>query len=227
MGLLNFRKPKWQHKDPAVRLKSIDSIDPLETEVLAGLSLEDQDRQVRLAAINRLTDLATLDQLAPDTDPQDLPFITARKDQLRYDLVINAPDINTCRDDLSQITSPELLANLAVNSGHPEIRLAAVLGIDDQLLLASIVEQNCGKEPARVAMAKINGEELLNRLAKNAASKTARRLATTKLAAIERQRQQPDQKELQDQTWLSVADEQTHQLTSGNIDPAAGRLPAM
>ncbi|MCK4840077.1 MAG: DUF349 domain-containing protein [Desulfobulbaceae bacterium] len=227
MGLLNFRKPKWHHKDPAVRLESIDSIDPRETEVLAGLSLEDQDRQVRLAAINRLTDLATLEQLAPDADPQDLPFIIARKDQLLYDLVLDAPGIDDCHNDLNQITSAELLAKIAVNSGHPEIRLAAVMGIDDQLLLAAIVEENCGKEPARVAMAKINGEELLTRLAKNAASKTARRLAATKLADIERQRHQPDQEELLDQALLALADEATKLLNSGNIDEAAARLSAI
>ncbi|MEN8136264.1 MAG: DUF349 domain-containing protein [Thermodesulfobacteriota bacterium] len=206
---------------------SIASIDPEETEILASLSLEDQDRQVRLAAINRLTDLATLEQLAPDADPQDLPLIIARKDQLLYDLVINAPNINTCRHDLKQITSPELLAKLAVSSEHPEIRLAAVSGIDDQLLLAAIVEENCGKEPARAAMAKINGEELLARLAKSAASKTARRLATTKLAEIEEQRRQPDQDELLEQALQGLADEATKLLGSGDIDDAATRLAAI
>jgi hypothetical protein len=224
MGFLNFKKPKWHHKDPTVRLESIDSIDPRETEVLTGLSLEDEDRQVRRAAITRLTDPTTLEQLATDADPEDLPFITARKDQLLYDLVVNAPTIDDCRDNLKRITSPKLLAELAVNGEHPEVRLAAVIRIDDQLLLAGIVEENCGKEPARAAMAKITAEELLSRLAKSAASKTARRLAVTKLAEIDQQRNQPDQDELLEQALRDLADEATKLLTSGDIDEAASRL---
>ena len=83
MGLFEFRKPKWRHKDPAVRLAAMDSIDPRETELLAHLS-RDPDQEVRRAAINRLTDVPALCRLAQDADPEDLPVLVARKESLLF-----------------------------------------------------------------------------------------------------------------------------------------------
>jgi hypothetical protein len=227
MGLLNFKKPKWRHKNPAVRLAAISGIDPRETEILAGLSREDPDLAVRKAAVNRLSDLPALDRLATVADPEIRPFAVARKDQLLYDLVVNAPDGETASNYLHRINSPELLAKLAVDAAHPALRLAAVSGIADQLLLAEIVEHNCGKEPARAAMAKISSEPLLARLAGSAAGKTARRLAAGKLADIERQRQQPNQAEARAQILSGLAAEATQLLAGSDVDEAAVRLAAI
>lgn len=227
MGLLNFNKPKWQHKNPAVRLASIDNIDSREIEVLVGLSLEDQDLQVRRAAINRLTDPVILGQIEVDAAPEDLPFIVTRKEQLLYDQVVNGQDIDTWRKDIKEISSQEILVKLVVNGGQPEIRLAAVVRIDDQFLLAGVVEENCGKEAARAAMTKINDEELLTRLSKSAASKTARRLASSKLADLERQRNKASQDEILNKTLTSLAEEAAQLVASTDIDNAEMRLSAI
>lgn len=223
MGLLNFNKPKWHHKNPLVRLEAVATIDPRETTVLAGLIRADPDRQVRLAAIARLVDLTTLGLLVHDVAAADLPFLAARKEQLLYDLVVNAPDLDVCRDDLDQITSPELLAKLAVAGGQPAIRRAAVSGIEDQQLLAGIVEHNCGKEPALAAMAKISRAELLERLARSGASKTVRRLATTKLADLQLQKNQPDQEQILVEKLALLAAEAEQLQASTDIDLAVAR----
>jgi hypothetical protein len=227
MGLLNFNQPKWRHKNPAVRLAAISTVDPGETEILIGLSREDRDPEVRRAAIARLADLPALERLAAVADSEIQPFVAARKDQLLYDLAINAPDGEAGRAYLSRIDSPELLAKVAVNAAQPALRLAAVDAIADQLLLAEIVEHNCGKEPARAAMAKIFSEPLLARLAVSAAGKTARRLALGKLADLENQRRQPDQEQVQAQILSGLAAEAAQLLASSAVDEAATRLAAI
>ena len=227
MGLFEFRKPKWRHKNPAVRLEWINSIDPQEIEVLINLSREDQDREVRWAAINRLTDLAALDQLVDDADSDDLPVIVARKENLLYDHIVNCQDIEECRDNLDQVISTDLLAKLAVNGIEPAVRLAAVNKIEDQFLLAEIVKQNCGKKPAMAAMGKIIDEGLLADLTVSAASKTSRRLAIDKIAEVERQRNQRSDKEVVAQKLHALAIEAVQLQDSIDMDVAALRLIAI
>lgn len=227
MGILGFKKPKWQHKNPTVRLESISRIDPQETEILLSLSREDQDREVRWAAINRLIDVAALRQLADNCVAEDLPVIASRKDDLLYEQIINCQDTEEWRDNLDQIISPDLLVKLAVNGSQPEVRLAAVLRIEDQFLLAGIVKQNCGKKPALAAMEKIIDEGLLADLAENAASRTTRRLAADKLAEIEQQRNQPTDKEILAQKLNVLLDEAAQLKDSVDMDAAAARFAAI
>ena len=228
MGLLDFTKPKWQHKDPAVRLAAIEIVDPAETTTLAGVALKDPDPEVRRAAINRLADLETISTLADNSsNREDLPCITARKDQLLYDIMLTVPANSPLVERLSEISSPDLLATIAAGAEQLTIRLAAISCIDDQLLLSTIIEQKCGKDPARIALAKISDEKLLKRLSSSAASKTSRRLATEKLAGIEQQRHQPDESEIRGKALAALAAEAAELLDSGNWDKARTRLTAI
>lgn len=227
MGLLDFHKPKWRHKNPAVRLKAVTEIDPGETATLAGLCREDPDQHVRRAAIARLADLATLELLGPAMVPDDQPFLAARKEQLCYELVINAPDIEAWRDNLTGISSPPLLAKVAVAGSQPALRLAAVTRLDDQHLLAGVVEHNCGKETAQAAMAKIEAEELLRRLVKSGASKTTRRLAAAKLAELAQQRNQPGQEQILTEKLAGLLAEAVQLQHSSDMDTTAAGLTSL
>ncbi|MCL7488379.1 MAG: DUF349 domain-containing protein [Desulfobulbaceae bacterium] len=227
MGLFDFRKPKWRHKDPAVRLASIETIDPRETELLAELGRTDPDRAVRLAAINRLADLATLSRLAEDAGPEDLPVIAARKETLLYDRIAGCRAAEEWREDLEQITSPDLLAELAVHGEQPDVRLAAVNRIDDQFLLAEIVKQNCGKKPAMAALEKIIDESLLADLGENAASKTSRRLAADKIAAMVKQHNPVSDQEIVARKLNALMAEAARLNDSPDMDGAALRLESI
>lgn len=221
MGLFDFRKPKWRHKDPAVRLESINTIDPRETGLLAELSGEDPDRTVRLAAIDRLADLAVLSRLAENADPEDLPVILARKDILLYNQIVDSHDPEEWRDNLDRITSPELLAKLAVHGGQPAVRLAAVNRIEDQFLLAEIVRQPCGKQPALAALEKITGESLLADLRESASSKAVRRQAADRIAAIEQQRNPVSDQEIIAQKLDALVTEAARLQAIPDMDAAA------
>lgn len=224
MGLFELKKPKWRHRDPAVRRESIADIDPGETEILAALAREDEDQEVRRAAINRLTDLASLHRLAGEINQDDLPIVTARKDTLLYNQIIDCQDDEKWQEILDQITSTELLAKLAVDAGQPEIRLAAVSKIDDQHILAEIVRQNCGKKPAMAAMEKITDEEILADLCESAASKTSRRLAAERIKEYERLRNPISEQEINDRKLNALAAETAELKNSRDMDAAALRL---
>lgn len=228
MGLLDFNKPKWQHKDAAVRQEALKSIDPGETAILTGIVMEDPDQDVRRAAIERLVDLETITALANNSNnPENLPFITSRKEQLLYDIVLTAPDNSPVAKRLSEISSPDLLAKIATGAEQSAIRLAAINQIEDQFLLAEVIEQKCGKGPAQAALAKISDEKTLERLTNSAASKTARRLAAEKLADIEQQKHQPDESAIIDKALISLAAEAAELLGGANLDKARDRLDAI
>ncbi|MBU0482735.1 MAG: DUF349 domain-containing protein [Proteobacteria bacterium] len=193
MGLLNFKKPGWQHKDAGVRLASILELDPGMTEVLISVAREDQDRAVRLGAVSRLTDLAALETLAASAlEDETKSAVTGRLDEVLCSLVMASPDLESCRDLLNRITSPETIAGIAVGAEPPAIRLAAIEKISDQHLLADILRQKCGREPALAALEKISDEALLADLATTASGKAARRSAEEKRAAIEAEHFKPD-----------------------------------
>lgn len=227
MGLLELNKPKWRHKDPAVRLASIADIDPGETDILVQVARDDADQKVRQAAINRITDLATLSRLAEKINPEDLPVVTARRNTLLFDQIVACQDDATWQEILDKITSTKLLAKLAVHAEQPEIRLAAVHKIDDQHLLADILKQNCGKKPAMAAMEKITDEQLLTDLCESAANKTSRRLAADRLETYERLRNPVSEQEIRFEKLQALASEAGQLQNSPDMDGAAHRMDAI
>ena len=227
MGLFASRKPKWQHRDPEVRLAAVKSIDPGDTELLVELLREDPDPDVRHAAINKLIDPKVLDQAAEIALPEDRSVIAARKDTLIYEQVVDSQDSAEWPAILDQITSDELLAQLAVNADQPELRVAAVQRIDDQFLLAEILRHNCGKKPALAAMEKISDEALLAKIRETAASKTSRRLAADKLAEIERRRNPVSAEVVIAKKLDELVAEAAELENNSDLDAAALRLAAI
>lgn len=182
MILSAFRKPKWQHRDAAVRLAAVQELGGADQEILASLAREDQDREVRLAAIARLSDHRVLGELA-GAGAETGSAAAHRRDQLFHAAILAVADLDSCRSMLADLGSQELLADLAVRAEQPAVRLAAVERLTDQDLLAGVLEQKCGRETAAAALARIDREDLLKRLQDTAAGKTARRQAGEKLAA--------------------------------------------
>ncbi len=185
MGFFRPGKPQWRHKDPNRRLEAVNALDPRESELLYTLALEDQDSRVRRAAINRLNDPVLLERLAGDVDPEDMSTVISRRETLLCEALMSGREDGDLRGVVARISSPDLLARLAVEGGRPELRLAAVERIESQTLLADIVRQNCGRKAAVAALAKITDLELLADLAGSAASKASRRVAAEKVAELD------------------------------------------
>jgi len=162
-------------------------------EIFATLAREDQDRGVRLVAINRLNDHALLGELAgAEAEGEIVAALVNRRDQLLHAAILAVAALEAGREALAGLTSQTLLADLAERAELPELRLAAVERLADQGLLATLLEKNCGREVATAALAKIDREDLLERLQSSASGKTTRRLAGEKLAALVAARTVPD-----------------------------------
>jgi len=225
MGLLDFKRPKWQHKDTTIRLTAVRKLDSSEIEILTTIAIEDLDREVRKAAIKQLTDLAALDSLAEQTTDEDnRRNIADHINHLLHEAIISTDDHALCSEKLKRLNDTELLADLAVKARLPEIRLESVSRINDQLLLTRIVQQNCGRDPACAAVEKISDEELLAILVTKAASKNARRLATEKMAAIETARSKPNQAEITTGKLNILAEKAEKLRQNGNWDNAEAEV---
>ncbi|MBU0482916.1 MAG: DUF349 domain-containing protein [Proteobacteria bacterium] len=222
MALLDFVKPKLQHSNPEVRLSAVRAMESPSPEVLISLIKDDKDLSVRLAAIELINDQTTLETLAgQELEPAATQAITARINILLFEDIILTADSGTKETSLTKLTDIGLLARVAVEAKSPEIRMLAVSRIDDQKILSTIVEQNCGKGPALAAVGKIHEEELLKGIKEKGASKAARKLALEKLAAIEAERNKPSKEELINSRLQEIIDQGTKLLTSANLDLAA------
>ena len=66
MILKRFFKPKWQNTDPLVRIQAVRNLDINHadtSDILKKMASLDNDNKVVEAALNRLSDLSTLDKL--------------------------------------------------------------------------------------------------------------------------------------------------------------------
>lgn len=184
MGLFGLFKPKWQSKNPEVRLTAVRGMGEADLSVLRILAVEDEDPRVRRAAAQRIDDPTALEELATRaTDPAVLEELRARLDRHRFAAVFEGTD-PAAGELVDRIGDPDLIARLAVEAPTPALRLRALPRIEDPETLCRVVEQNCGKEPARAAVARLDDPDLLRRVARTGASKVTRRLAEEKLAAL-------------------------------------------
>lgn len=193
MILSVFRKAKWQHRDAEVRREAVRGMTVADQEILATLARTDQDRGVRLVAIARLSDHALLSELAEALAEAEIAAAARhRREQLFHAALLAEVELEGCREALAGLTNQALLADLAGRAGLAAVRLAAVEQLTDQELLAGVIENNCGREVAVAALARIDREELLERLQNTASGKTIRRQAGEKLAALVAARRGPD-----------------------------------
>jgi len=192
MVLSAFRKPKWQHRDAEVRLAAVQEMTESEHEILATVARQDQDTGVRLAALAKLSDLTLLTELAGDGVAEIAAAAREQRDQLLHAAILVATDLDSCHEMLLGLGSQSLLADLAVKAEQPQVREAAAERIVDQALLVGLLENNCARELAATILNRIDQEGLLTRLQEMASSKTTRRLAGEKLAALVAARTQLD-----------------------------------
>jgi len=225
MVLSGFRKPKWQHRDAAVRLSALRELPADQQEIFTAIARDDQDREVRIAAIARLDEIPTLVELAGQTEDQAIRSeLESRLASLRHQAVLAADETETALAQLRDLHDPGLLADLAVRAGQPVVRVAAVNCLEDQEKLAAIVERKCGREAATAAIARINREDLLDRVRSTAAGKTARRLAAEKLATLEATGHVTDPEIDRDDRLHGLATEAKRLGAAPILDTAAGVL---
>lgn len=161
MSLLDtLTGPKWQHKNPEVRLRAIAQLE--DASVLLELVTSDPDAQVRSAALARVTSADTLDELIESLDgplqlqarQQRLQQILPKAEQLGQitedDLLLRIASL-TDDDDLlcqaiARITHADTLLDAASHHPLAKVRLQAAMGISDIAALEQLAQQARGRD---------------------------------------------------------------------------------
>jgi len=158
----SLNRPKWQHKDPAVRRNAVDQLD--DQDVLLELVKTDGDSTVQASALSRITSPDTLDTLI-DTLPGTLQQ-QARTQRLQQ--LLPDPDrLATISDDLilvkiagltddqellaaaiAQLKNDEFRLDIASSHALAKVRLHAAQGIQDIELLDKLIHHARGHDKA-------------------------------------------------------------------------------
>ncbi len=183
-------KPKWQHKDPAVRLAAIAEIaDPA---VVHSLASDDPDAGVRQAAIRRIGRIDALLKL--HAHPEDAAVVDAR---IR-ELLAKHPETHfqpALAERLERLADPALLATLAARAHDARLRLAAVVLLQDQALLARAAAEDDSADVRYHAAQRLSDESLIRSALKQLGKKDKRTAQTLRerLDAVQAERERAAQ----------------------------------
>lgn len=165
-GLLSrLFSPRWRHPDPTVRREAVTRLDiTRQREVLEQL-VGDENPEVRLAAVQRIDDPDRLLRLRQqgitslELDHQLVELLCGRQGVTELDRRLAL---------LEEISEPALRARIAMHGDNQQLRLAALVGIDDETLL---IEQACDNSIAVVrhaAAERVTSESGLKQLVQTA-----------------------------------------------------------
>jgi len=139
----NFLKPdKHTHKDPKIRIASLDSMDsnvPENQLLIERMATSDDDENVRLAAINTLSSVSVLRRVhtARNTDETISRAVGERISNLLAENNIS----ETEADELLTSQAERYAPLLAINSTSESIRNRSIAKIKDEAALVSVLEQ--------------------------------------------------------------------------------------
>ena len=174
-----FRKARWQHANPDIRLKAIELLSPRgDAQILAQLSRGDASALVRAAAAGRLIELSLLDEIhqrdeAPsvreaasmrimallagttdDSPNQDtrlrLIRLTTNDDALRF-IAENSPDEHCQHAAIERLHDPSVLFQLAINARSEALRVTAAQQISHLPTLKRLTREGRDKRVVRLA----------------------------------------------------------------------------
>jgi hypothetical protein len=182
-------KPRWQHRDPAVRLTAISKLNIGNDEhrtILSRLADGDSDAGVRRAAVACLLDISQLGKLQQRDRDESVRRAAAEQIQrLLSGQVSNGPTLENRVRLISLTDNANVLSYVARNSGDADCRLAAIQRLDDNAALTDIALHG-HDEPTRVAAAdRISGAEQLKLIIRDGRDKRALRLAREKLKTLQ------------------------------------------
>lgn len=192
-----FRKPKWQHKDPDVRVSALTALTLSEHDhlsVLKSLATTDPDTKVRKAALARLDDDSLYCELYVAT-PKDAELYPWLQQKIFSGIKQQKLDDATLSQLLNSHAEPALLELLLRHAPKVEMRQQILASIDKDSLLADVVLHDSSHELRMQALDKIKKETVLKRLLKDVKNKDkiVARTLKTKLQSFEELRQLPVQ----------------------------------
>lgn len=133
--LSTFFRPKWQHKDPAIRLQAVAGLTAAkDSATLVNLALNDDNAQVRQTAIAKLESLNQLKEVFNQSrHNSDKNFA-----QQCWCAVLNNPDLTpaaNAENTVLDCNDAEWLAAIACHSENASLRELALTGLRDETVI--------------------------------------------------------------------------------------------
>ncbi len=197
-----FLKPRWQHRDPNVRIRALEALGtdkPEDREILAARAREDDDVRARATAAGRVTDLRELNQLIEQDPAEEVRYQAARQmERLLAGLDEQSPEHDYRLRLIEQTDNQAALYFVALRSPDDACRHAAVNRLTDPEHLLELALHG-HDEPLRVAAAqRLQDPDALKRLTRAGRDKRVARTAreTLKARRSEQARREEQQQEL-------------------------------
>ncbi|HSP31531.1 MAG TPA: DUF349 domain-containing protein, partial [Halomonas sp.] len=195
--------PRWQHPDPEVRRQALERLDPQQTEQRQALQslTQDNDSQIRLAALLALDDCAGLVDAFPHYQQEEAWFNAVCQ---RLSGLEGNTDLQQRQNLASRIEEPRVLSVIALQGDNLNLRLIALNKLTD---VNDLIHQACHNGVAAVrhqAAERIEEEEALKRLLKEARrDRQVVRLARERLNRLRSDAQWLEAEQQQRETLLS------------------------
>jgi hypothetical protein len=186
MSLLDAFKPKWQNSNPEKRIEAIDELNSQHQDILENIALRDEDKDVRLAAIKKLTIASTLLKISKN----DTEAMVRRLAETRY-----FEEITKTLKDFREAATPDMIAQLdelkdsryaeelLKSMKSSELRLELVKKCTKQSLLSYAANRDPKESVAKAAFERIESENALQDIIKNSKHTSIRKMAAEKLRA--------------------------------------------
>ncbi len=185
MSISDFIVPKWKHSKPQVRLKAVQAMDKNSADLLAKIGKIDTDSRVRLAAVEKITDMELLNDIFL-TDPEDVvrQSVEKRLNPMVRDMIADTPDAAARGRILDRLDNQETLMWIAGEINNPDIRLEILDRIDKPRHLCVIAQSNWGMKAGMTVVEKLSDPGHLEQVARKGSNKKIRKLAETRRQAI-------------------------------------------
>lgn len=183
-------KPKWQHKDPAVRKSAVTRLAASKDDDLAILNrmaVEDVDVDVRCAAISRLDNMLQLKSIAEsDVSEQAVKAVHARLSDLFLTKGKDRPALAERIALLRELGDSSLAESIIEHAEELDLQIAAVECTTNQSMLSAVSLNGRSAALRQAAARQIDDQELLLELAKSSQhhDKNVYRIARQKLSTI-------------------------------------------
>jgi len=172
-----FSKPKWQSKNPKVRLQGIlESLEPGSPE-LENIAINDENSDVRICAINRITNLDSIQQVIKNTsNPNQKNEPATKAAHERFAKILSAEtfpvaDIVDRLEVLRGHIPSKICDYVAQHGKEEEIRLIILDKIKRDSLLGDIALEDESHEVKVKAVQLINKKSTLQRVCKQSRNK--------------------------------------------------------
>jgi len=162
-----FRKPAWEHSDPARRADAVSNgTDAALLDKLPDLARHDADASVRRAALARVEDLSLLaDRARLDTDAQVRGFAEKR---LRQHLVDGKVDVSQRQRQIRVLEDNDLLEHVASSAPESSLREEALARIQRKGFLIERCTKDADPALRLLLLGRIDDPTVLDRIAETA-----------------------------------------------------------